>query len=327
MDLNLLKMHQPFAFQMLVNGFIKDRLSHAYLFVGSKGTSKLDMAIFFAQMLYCQSDEKPCQTCNHCKRIETHNHINVHLIEPDGQNIKKEQIQQLQEEFSKTSLEQGPRVYIINHIDRMSPSAANSLLKFLEEPTGHTTYAVLLTENVGQVLPTIVSRCQMIPFKLGDRNVLRNTLLESGIHPSIASVASILTNNIVQATAFAEDDSLLTLIEMTEEMGRTLLDPKALLILFFKEKVQTLEASKEAYSHLLTLMMLYFMDVLYAKIGYEVKVFDSELPTIMRLKDHYEMDEIKHKLMAVMETNQKMHYNVMPSLTFDQLLVRLDRGE
>ncbi|MFX3864258.1 DNA polymerase III subunit delta', partial [Streptococcus suis] len=89
------------------------------------------------------------------------NHPDVHWIEPDGQSIKKGQIEALQEEFSKTGVESNQKLYIIRHADKMTNNAANSLLKFLEEPHRGTT-AVLLTEQYHRMLPTIISRCQVL---------------------------------------------------------------------------------------------------------------------------------------------------------------------
>ena len=82
-----------------------------------------------------------------CKRISSGNHPDVHLIERDGLSIKKEQIKSLQEEFSKKSVEANRKVYMIADADKMSVGAANSLLKFLEEPAADTV-AILMTEQV-----------------------------------------------------------------------------------------------------------------------------------------------------------------------------------
>ncbi|MFG5456460.1 DNA polymerase III subunit delta', partial [Enterococcus faecalis] len=78
---------------------------------------------------------EPCESCRNCQRIESGNHPDVHVVHPDGLSIKKGQIQALQEEFSKTGLESHKKLYIISHADQMTVNAANSLLKFLEEPS------------------------------------------------------------------------------------------------------------------------------------------------------------------------------------------------
>ena len=80
-------------------------------------------------------------------------------IEPDGQFIKRGQIDDLIHEMSKTAIETGRKIYVIHHADQLNVSAANTLLKFLEEPQSEIT-AILLTDRMHALLPTIRSRCQ-----------------------------------------------------------------------------------------------------------------------------------------------------------------------
>src|SRR5690606_36803569 len=101
--------------------------------------------------------------CTQCKRIQSGNHPDVHIIKPDGQSIKIEQISFLQKEFTYTGLESNRKVYIIEEADKMTVNAANRLLKFLEEPNQETV-AILITSQIGKMLDTIVSRCQRITF-------------------------------------------------------------------------------------------------------------------------------------------------------------------
>lgn len=158
---------QPTVMKMLKNSIVKGRLSHAYLFEGMKGTGKRETSLFLAKSIFCENPIDqfiPCESCHHCKRIESGNHPDVHMIEPDGLSIKKNQIKMLQEEFFKSGVESKKKLYILFHADRMTASAQNSLLKFLEEPNSETT-AILITEQVQQILPTILSRCQIISFK------------------------------------------------------------------------------------------------------------------------------------------------------------------
>jgi DNA polymerase-3 subunit delta' len=113
-----LKKAQPNALRILENSIKNNRLSHAYLFTGPNGTYKKEMAYHLAMMLYCK-ESVPCYKCPSCLAILENRHLNVHYIEPFGQSIKKEQIIALQEEFSKTSLLDGPRVYIINEAEKL----------------------------------------------------------------------------------------------------------------------------------------------------------------------------------------------------------------
>ena len=133
------------------------------MFDGERGTGKEAIALFFAKLLLCESPENsvPCETCHSCRRVTSSNHPNVTIIRPDGQDIKKEQMSNLIYKMTKKGYEAGRKIYIISRADRMNIAAANTLLKFLEEPEGDVT-AILLTDSYQSILPTIQSRCQRI---------------------------------------------------------------------------------------------------------------------------------------------------------------------
>ncbi len=135
------------------------------------------------------SKNVPCETCRNCKRIESGNYPNLFQIEPDGQFIKIDQIRELISGMTRTGFEEGRKIYIIHHADRLNNSSANTLLKFLEEPEGEVT-AILLTEAYHSILPTIQSRCQHIKFSDVPREIMMNKMQEHGISFSMASTVS-----------------------------------------------------------------------------------------------------------------------------------------
>ena len=199
---------QPIALTMMKNSILKNRVSHAYLFEGMRGTGKRETGMLLAKSLLCEAPidgYQPCEHCVNCKRINNGNHPDVHIVEPDGLSIKKQQIRELQEEFSKKAVESTRKIYIIVHADKMSVSASNSLLKFLEEPSSQTV-AFLLTEQIQQILPTILSRCQVLSFKQLIPNIMAKQLVENGVNPENALLLAHLTNNPEEAIALNVDD-------------------------------------------------------------------------------------------------------------------------
>ncbi len=202
--------------KLLLNLNHNNRLTHAYIFSGEKGVGKKEMALYFAAMLYCK-EEEPCFSCQNCKQIFALEHPNVYHIAPDGNSIKKSQIESLQIEFSKTSLVKGPRVYIIEDAYKMNASSANSLLKFIEEPTGVETYAILLCDDITNLLPTIVSRCGHIHFKSLEKNVLLRMLVDNGITNEDAEILKELTNNIDEAIKLSNSDDFISIKSLIEE--------------------------------------------------------------------------------------------------------------
>jgi DNA polymerase-3 subunit delta' len=147
-------------FQQLVT---RERLSHAYLFLG--GFGNFEMAIWLAKAIFCPEIENglPCRICRVCRLIDENEFSDLHLVEPVGLTIKVEQIRDLLETFATTGFESNKKVIIIKEAEKMGVSAANSLLKSLEEPE-RETFIFLLANDENQLLPTIRSRTQKVVF-------------------------------------------------------------------------------------------------------------------------------------------------------------------
>ena len=145
--------------ETLKNQIITDRLSHAYLFIGTRGTGKTTCAKILAKALNCQHPENgnPCCKCPACLGIEDGSILDVVEIDAASNN-RVDDVRQLREEavFSPVSVKK--RVYIIDEVHMLSNSAFNALLKILEEPPAYAFF-ILMTENASAILPTILSRC------------------------------------------------------------------------------------------------------------------------------------------------------------------------
>lgn len=162
--------------QTLTNQIMSQRIGHAYLFSGPRGTGKTSISKIFAQAINCTSPVhgSPCGQCKCCKMIQ--NNINVDIIEIDAaSNNGVDNIRELIEE-SKYMPQHGMyKVYIIDEVHMLSSSAFNALLKTLEEPTKNVVFILATTEE-HKVPPTISSRCQRHQFKLLDDSVLVQAL-------------------------------------------------------------------------------------------------------------------------------------------------------
>ena len=180
-EVNKLIEGQKLVFERLSASFKNNRVGHAYLFDGERGTGKEATALHFSKLLLCENPENfvPCESCSSCRRVLTGNHPNVTIIRPDGQSIKKEQMDNLISEMTKKGYEQSRKIYLITQADRMNTSSANALLKYLEEPEGDVT-AILLTDSYQSILPTIKSRCQRISFLPPSRDIMIGKLVEEG---------------------------------------------------------------------------------------------------------------------------------------------------
>ena len=222
----------------------ENRLSHAYLFSGDFGS--LDMAIWLAQSRFCVTPENslPCGHCRPCRLIAQGDFSDVKLVEPQGQIIKTDTIRQLTREFSQSSFEGQAQFFIIRDADKMHVNAANSLLKFIEEPQSQI-YIFLLTADDSRMLPTIKSRAQLFYFPK-NRSYLEELLQKEGLLLTQAKVLADFAKDDVQALDLAKDNKILDLINTVERFTQSLLSNQDLLYLdVAKLAVQCSEKSEQ----------------------------------------------------------------------------------
>src|ERR1051325_9968022 len=183
---------QEYALSLLQKALGSTRLGHAYLFYGPSGVGKRLTALQFAKVLSCHGAAvDACDKCTSCHKIDTGNHPDVVVINPEGTSIRIEHIRTLQRQLSYKPYESQRTVVIIDGCESLTPPAANALLKTLEEPP--TSALLLLLTSKKDVLPlTIVSRCQQIPFRPLAPSYIRALLLQQGVDQTTAALAATL---------------------------------------------------------------------------------------------------------------------------------------
>lgn len=324
-----LEQEQPFAAKMLKSSIEKKRVAHAYLFEGEHGTSKKEASILFAESLFCEEPNhkyQPCGQCINCKRIHHGNHPDVHMIEPDGLSIKIEQIRSLRTEFSKSGVESRKKLYIIIDAEKMTIPAANSLLKFLEEPNMETT-AILVTDQLQMILPTIISRCQSITFKKVPTEIFQKKLLEAGIHPVKARLLATVTNHLEEAVALDQDDWFVQarkiVLKLYEVLKQSPLHAMTALqdewTLHFKEKSQ-LDMG-------LDLLLLLYKDILYIQLGKEEQLVYPDQHEKLKVDAlQTSSKRLSEQMTTVLEAKRKLHANINSQLLMEQLVLNLQGG-
>lgn len=196
--------------RVLQRSIERGRLHHAYIFSGPEGVGKRLIALSLAKALNCMDMETDfCGCCVSCKKIEAGNHPDVKIVEPDGQQIKIDQIRELQRDLQFRPFEGKKRVFIIDEADRMGLPASNSLLKTLEEPP-RDSILILITANFHSILPTIVSRCQRLSFSsLPISDVERVLIDKKGSEAGTARIISSISEGSIGKALREDEDSII----------------------------------------------------------------------------------------------------------------------
>ena len=319
---------QPVVMKRLQGAYAKDRLAHAYLFEGPAGSGKKEITHFFVKLLLCESpvENVPCETCRSCQLYNSGNHTNILFIEPDGQNIKIDQIRELIFKLNKTGLNTGRKIYVIEQADRMNNSSANALLKFLEEPEFNVT-AILLTERLNALMSTIRSRCQLVSFRPLSRPKLMEKLMADGMTESMAATVSMLTQSEEEAVVLSQDEQfsqarklVLKLVEVAgSNVHEALLMLQAEWLPLFKEK--------EDAERGLDMLLFAYRDIASVKAGLETaRTYPDMEETWKQMALQRSFTVLSKQLQAVLQAKQQLPRNMNRTLLMEQLMLNLQEG-
>ncbi len=319
---------QPVVMKRLQGAYEKNRLAHAYLFEGPAGSGKKEITHFFVKLLLCETPigNVPCETCRSCQLYNSGNHTNVIFIEPDGQNVKIDQIRELIFKLNKTGLNTGRKIYVIEQADRMNNSSANALLKFLEEPEFNVT-AILLTERLNALMSTIRSRCQMVSFRPLSRPKLMEKLIADGMTGSMAATVSMLTQSEEEALALSQDEqfaqarkTVLKLVEVaSSNVHEALLLLQAEWLPLFKEK--------EDAERGLDMLLFAYRDIASVKAGLETaRAYPDMEETWKQMALQRSFTVLSRQLQAVLQAKQQLPRNMNRTLLMEQLMLNLQEG-
>lgn len=320
---------QPIVMKQLQMMFEKDRLAHAYIFDGEKGSGKKDLMLFFVKLLMCESplnNNVPCETCRNCKRIVSGNHPNVIQIEPDGQNIKIDQIRGLLAEMTKTGFEAGRKIYVLSHADKLNNASANTLLKFLEEPDGDVT-AILMTEQIQSILPTIRSRCQHIKFSSIPRGKIMEVLVEQNVTKTMASTVSMVTNEIETAIILSNDEQFAhtrkTVLKLVETVRKNVHEA---LLLVHDEWLPHMK-EKQDMEQALDLLLFAYRDIVFIKANPDATcTFPDMLPLWNEIALNTTYERLSFQMQSILQARVNLQRNMNRTLLMEQLMLNLQEG-
>lgn len=220
---------QPQLFKEFNQILRSDRMNHAYLFSGD--FASFDFALYLAKSRFCENlqDGLPCGKCRECQLIAENEFSDVKIVKPSGQVIKTDMIRELMRDFSRSGFEGKSQVFIIQDCEKMHVNAANSLLKFIEEPQS-SSYMILLTSDENKVLPTIKSRTQIFRFPK-NKPLLIEQAEKAGVLKTQAEILAELAKTPKHLDELMQDKKILDVIQTCERFVTVLFKEKMLAYL------------------------------------------------------------------------------------------------
>ncbi|ALS25772.1 DNA polymerase III subunit delta' [Paenibacillus cisolokensis] len=317
---------QPKAKRILKHALKSGKISHAYLFHGPSGTGRKNMAMAFAQGLFCTSGgDDACGECLECRKFEHGNQPDLHLIAPEGQSIKIDQIRELQREMAYRNTGSKRKVYIMERAETMTMQAANSLLKFLEEPLS-PVIAILLTDNGQAVLPTIRSRVQWVPFLPMAPFEMLEQLIREGHPPLLSRLAVHLASGLDACRELIAQNEFAEMRNVVIQLGRESLTRFTAAMITTQQRVFK-SAIGEQPQLLLSMLSLWYRDMILFQAGkQESIVFIDQSDWIGSHAFTREAESWVRCMEYALEAGKRLRANVAPQLAFEQLWVHVQEG-
>ena len=325
-----LKKYQPVIYQTFLNSLQKGQLSHAYLISGTNGTPILEIAKFFAKSILCD-DPSPlaCNSCITCLRVDDDNYPDFFIFDGSKSTIKKEAVTTIESSFEKKAFEnKGIRIYILHLIENMTIEAINSILKFLEEP-GQQIYAFLTTNNENSILPTIISRCQVLRMKLIDKNIVINEAVAFGVDKKDAELLSYFYNDgeLIQEILSDEENNEAFFVakkcfeETIQVMNES--DKDALLYHVQSNTANQIK-SKESCRYFINMLVMAYEDMI--AISNEKRPFLESYATIL---EHLasKLSHLSESLIELLRCATAINTNVNIALLIDHVFYIITKEE
>lgn len=325
-----LKTYQPVIYKTFLNSFQKDQLSHAYLLSASNGAPLLDVACFFAKSLLCE-DHSPlaCNNCINCLRVDDRAYPDFYIFDGSKATIKKEDVDTIETAFEKSAIEnKGIRVYVLHLIENMTTQAINSILKFLEEP-GKQVYAFLTTNNENSILPTIISRCQVLRLHLVDKDVVVKDAMEFGVDKKDAELLSYFYNNgeLIYDVLNDQDNNsaFFTAKECFEELIQIMAE-NDFADAVYKNRSDIINKirTKESCRYFINMLVMAFEDMI--NIKNQKNAFLESYATILDTLVN-KLSHLDESLIELLKCSSIINLNVNISLILDHLIYTITKEE
>jgi len=290
---------QPIVTKLLLNSINNNKLVQAYLLVSNDKSFMMQYSLDFSKKIICDDDEKIS------KMIDENTYPELVIIEPINNVIKKEQLINLQEAFSVKPTLGKKMVYIINGADKLFTSSANTILKFLEEPSDDIV-AILLTDNLQKVLPTIKSRCQILNFE----------------NKRDKEVDIIYKNykNYYRSIEFNTDtylEKVYNIISLIKKIDKNKLNT----FIYFKQDIFDVFINKEDFMFLFDFILYFYYDILNLKLQRDLYYLKDYKNDLLEVSKNNSLDDVIKKIKIIEDVNNKLQTNMNLKLLIDDFII------
>ncbi len=287
---------------MFVKKMIENhKISHAYIIEANEYSKAFDFALSFAKAILCPFNyfnNKQCKECRQCEKIENGVSLEVKIITPEDVWIKKQQLDELQKDFNKTSINGNKKIYIVNRAEKLNASSSNSMLKFLEDPP-EKVIAILVADKSANLLSTIVSRCQVVLLKNNEGNQLKS--LEKTY--SFDDYQEKIKNAIEFLNKIEQD------IEKT--------------YITIKKEFFNLFSDREQILFCLDVMLLFYIEALNEKCNIKNNQFNKFQEIKEKFLAQNSISSISKKIKIIEKTKRVVEQNTNLSLSIDKFFIEM----
>ncbi|MBQ0058499.1 MAG: DNA polymerase III subunit delta' [Lachnospiraceae bacterium] len=304
----------------------EDKIVHAYILAGVKGSGKKLIADIFATALQCTGEKgDACLECTSCKKAANQNHPDIIRLEHEKPNtITVDEIrEQVIAQAVLKPYESKRKVFIIPDAEKMTPQAQNALLKTIEEPPAYAVF-ILLATQAEALLPTVVSRCVVMEMKPLRDEVIRDFLIREHHLPKYEAevAAAFAQGNIGRAQEVALEGAFSDISERVVQLLRRIrVSSMSELLEFMQEAV----AEKHNINDYLEILTLWFRDVLMYKATREIDrmVFKKEIRDIKQQAERSSYEGLEQILQDLERASLRLRSNVSVELTLELLLLSI----
>lgn len=313
---NYLKKYQEIPYNIFKNALENNRFFHAYLLSGPTGTPIFEIAKFLSKCLLNNKHELKEEDNIISKTVENGTYPDLIIIDTKKEQVKIDDIRRIEDKFSQTSINQlGIKIYIINLIENLRPNEANALLKFLEEPLDNT-YAILTTENEYSILPTILSRTEIVRFSSVNKNDLIDECIKLGVNKKDAEILTFFQNDASMIKEEIENEDYLEAKKYVENFIN-LLPNKEKLRFFVLNKINSNLKTKIQIRLFIDLLIIYLKEANKMKLKENIIIGESKDKLNVIISN---VNSIDDAILKLMNYRYELSYNLNSQLLFLNLI-------